>query len=320
MYPINLQKYLDKINISLRSIDELTNEQRQDYLKSIYKAHVMTFPYSNFELRKIARQHIVQRQSLSFFSYTSLLSDEHDSYCFQNALLLADALKQIGYEPEYCAARVLVGASINAPEILALPRTHLALIVTIGNERILLDPGLGSSAPRFPIVINGKDESIIQDCDEFKFHLADNVYVLEKKTSQGWFRIMQTDLEPISQEQVKKNLLQLERHPQTLAIRDMKTVVGVLTDNGRKNLYWDVQSNQLKFSNYEGNESTHQVVTSFKEGVDLLKQEFGIHHISVEALEQYCSATVLPKPIKPWTVEFPIDEHELKKLETNLTF
>lgn len=31
-------------------------------------------------------------------------------------------------------------------------------------------------------------------------------------------------------------------------------------------------------------------------------------------------STVLPTPIKPWTVNFPLDERELSEMETNLKF
>ncbi len=324
MYLIKLQKYLNKINRPYKNVNDLTDEQQKEYLYSIYNAHVKTFPYSNFELRRIAHQHILRRQSLSFFSYSSLLSDRHDGdgYCFQTALLLADALNQLGFKPEFCSARGLIGAAVNAPEVLSLPRTHFVLTLTLGNEQLFLDPGLASSSPRYPIVINGKDESIIQGCDEFKFYFfaEHEVYVLEKKTSQGWYRLLQTDLKPVNQKEVQNNLLKLERHPQPIIIRDKKTVVGILTDEGRKSIYWDEQSDQLKFSKYEGNNSIHELVPDFEAGCNLLKTEFGIHHVSAEMLKEYCSVATLPKPLKAWTIEFPIDDEELNRLDANLSF
>ncbi|CAM3133834.1 putative N-hydroxyarylamine O-acetyltransferase [Legionella steigerwaltii] len=314
---INLKHYLQTIKVDPIPTGA-AHEERINFLKTIYFAHVKTFPYTNFELRKISRQHPIQRNSLSFFSYKNLLTAEHGGYCMQTAGLLFDALSQLGYTVSFCAARVLLGANVNAPEVLQLPPTHLIVTVQIDDQKFLLDPGLGSSAPRFPILITGKDESIAQNEDEFKFYSIDDTYVLEKKTRQGWLRLMQTDLCPISQEKAAMNLLKLERHPALITIRDSKTVIGIITEHGRKSLVWDVQSKQLKFSKNEGDEYTQKIVTGFEEGYQMLVNEFGIDHISAETLETYCIETVLPQPIEPWTIDFPLDQLELEKMEKNL--
>ncbi|STY31081.1 putative N-hydroxyarylamine O-acetyltransferase [Legionella wadsworthii] len=315
---INLKTYLQKLKVTAPSLNEASVEEKLDFLKLIYAAHVQTIPYSNSELREISKQHLIQRSPLSFFSYPKLLSSETGGYCFQTAALLFDALTQLGYSVSLCTARVLLGAMPNAPEILRLPPTHLVLIVEITDRKILLDPGLGSSAPRFPIIVTGENEAIIQNDEAFKFYLSEDVYVLEKQTRQGWFRLMQTDLVPISLEKAAMNLLKLERFPEKLPIRDTKTVFGIITQHGRKALIWDAQSNQLKYSANQGEKHTQKVVT-FEEGHQILAQEFGIEHISAECLEVYCTE-LYPMPIKPWTIEFPLDAMEMKKLQENLNY
>ncbi|CAM2872252.1 arylamine N-acetyltransferase [Legionella anisa] len=317
MGKINLEDYLKKIKITVPSLTDASREDKIDFLRKIYFAHVQTFPYSNFELRKISKQHLIQRNSLSFFSYKDLLSSKDGGYCFQTAGLLFDALSQLGYSVSFCAARVLLGAIPNDPEILKLPPTHLILTVEIDDQKFLLDPGLGSSAPRFPVLITGKNESIAQNEDEFKFYPMGNIHVLEKKTRKGWFRLMQTDLSPISKDQAAMNLLKLERHPNNLAIRDAKTVIGIITEHGRKSLVWDAHSEQLKYSASEGAEVTERVLDNFEEGLQVLIEEFGIDS-SVETLKTYCTNT-LPLPIKPWTLHFPLDQFELNEMKKNLS-
>lgn len=318
MKKINLEHYLQKIKISAPSLTDASSDEKINFLKTLYFAHVQTFPYANFALREIARQHLIQRKSLSFFSYKNLLSSEHGGYCFQTAALLFDALSQLGYSVSFCAARVLLGALPNASEVLQLPPTHLVLTVQIEDQTFLLDPGLGSSAPRFPILITEKNESVMQNEDEFKFYPMDKIYVLEKKTRQGWLRLMQTDLLPISQEKAAMNLLKLERHPAVIGIRDAKTVIGIITEHGRKSLIWDAQSKQLKYSANEGEKYTQRILTDFAEGHQVLVDEFSIDHISTETLESYCMETLLPRPIKPWEIHFPLDQFELKEMEKNL--
>ncbi|HAT8173819.1 TPA: N-hydroxyarylamine O-acetyltransferase, partial [Legionella pneumophila] len=130
----------------------------------------------------------------------------------------------------------------------------------------------------------------------------------------------QTDLLPIDLKTVEMNLLKLERYPDTISIRDNKTVVGSITEHGRKSLVWDAQSNQLKFSKHEVDEVIQKTLTSFEEGVRILVKEFDIDHISAQELKIYCTETNLPQPIKRWTVDFPLDQTELKKMEENLIF
>ncbi|KTD05238.1 arylamine N-acetyltransferase family protein [Fluoribacter gormanii] len=318
MNKINLEEYLQKVKVIVPpSLGEAACEEKINFLNSIYLAHVKTFPYSNFELRKISKQHLLQRNSLSFFCYKNLLSEEPGGYCFQIAALLFDALSQLGYDVTFCAARVLLGATPNDHELLKLPPTHLVLTVQIDDQKFLLDPGLGSSAPRFPVPITGTNESISQNEDEYKFYSIDNVHVLEKKTRLGWFRLMQTDLVPISEKQAAMNLLKLGRHPAPIGIRDSKTVIGIITEHGRKSLIWDAQSKQLKYSANESTEYTQKTITSFAEGHQILATEFDIKHVSVEALEAYCTGSV-PLPIKPWTINFPLDHFELNEMEKNL--
>ncbi|KTD40191.1 arylamine N-acetyltransferase family protein [Legionella parisiensis] len=316
MGKINLEDYLKKIKIIVPSLTDASREDKIDFLRKIYSAHIRTFPYSNFELRKISKQHLIQRDSLSFFSYKELLSSQDGGYCFQTASLLSDALSQLGYTVSFCAARVLLGAKPNASEVLKMPPTHLILTVQIDDQKFLLDPGLGSSAPRLPILITGKNESIPQNEDEFKFYPIDTIHVLEKKTRKGWFLLMQTDLTPISQEKAAMNLLKLERHPEILVIRDAKTVIGIVTEHGRKSLVWDAQSKQLKYSASEGTEYTEKVLASFEEGHQVLVEEFDID-ISAKTLKTYCTDTI-PLPIKPWTIHFPLDQTELKEMQKNL--
>lgn len=308
---INLKSYLQKIKAEQKILINMSEEAKSEYLQNLYVAHVLTFPYSNFKLREIAVLHPVQRPSLSFFSYEGLLSGNQGGYCYQNTALLADALKQLGFEVAYCAAHILIGAQVNDKNVMAQPPTHVTLKVTVGSKEFLLDPGLGSSAPRFPILITGSDEVIQQQKERFRFRLDEDVYVLETESRGTWFTLLQTNLKPLSQKEVEFNLSKLGNYPLQLSIRDDKTVVGILTPAGRKTLFWNTRFTQLKYTS-----ETEEKIVSFEEASQLLKSEFGIKNVSAATLESYCKATVLPLPQKPWTIDFPIDEKGLLK---NLT-
>ncbi|MGQ3888489.1 arylamine N-acetyltransferase family protein [Legionella sp. CNM-1927-20] len=317
---ISLENYLQKINVSAKPLTSLPSTEKIKFLEEIYFAHLKAFPYENFELRSIAKQHLLKRNSLNFFSYGKLLSDNRGGYCYQTAMLLYDALTQIGFSIKPCIARILNGAPVNAPQILQLPATHMFLVVCIENQEFLLDPGLGASAPRQPLLITHSEQIVTQYPDQFKFYPIDDLYILERKINGEWMRLMQTDLQEASLKQLQCNLLKLERYPSILPIRDEKTLVGVITNEGRKSLIWDVSSNELKFSKQIGELYIKETLPNFESGQKKLVDEFNITYISVSALKDYCKETILPKPIRRWEINLPIEETEIESLEKNLSF
>ncbi|STX52623.1 putative N-hydroxyarylamine O-acetyltransferase [Legionella busanensis] len=317
---INLKNYFKKINVSEKPFVSLTNKEQLEFLEQIYFAHLKTFPYENFQLRVIAKQHLLKRQSLNFFSYDMLLTGNQGGYCCQTAMLLYDALTQIGFSVKPYIGRILNGAPVNDPKILELPPTHMLLVVRIENQEFFLDPGLGSSAPRQPILITNSEQLVSQYPDQYKLYPIGNFYVLERQIDGNWTRLLQTDLQEASIKQLQNNLLKLERHPSILPIRDEKTLVGIITNEGRKVLIWDVASNELKFSKQIGELYIKETLSDFKIGQRKLVDEFNIHYISVSALEDFCKKIILPKPIRPWEINLPIEETELASLEKNLNF
>lgn len=314
---MKLEHYLKKVNINLLPLPELSHDEKVKFLRQIYFAHVKTFPYSNFGLRELANQHPIQR-NLKFFSYNGLLKTKEGGYCYQSAALMFDALSQLGFAPQFHEAYILLGAPVNDPAVRTLPATHVLLTVNIDDKKFFLDPGLGASAPRFPILISAEEDIVEQDSDTYKLSQVDNVYVLQKKTSQGWFRLMQTDLVPLSRNRIEMNLLKLEQYPGKISIRDSRTLVGIITEHGRKSLMWEEQLKQIKFTQQEGNQPSGSNIVTAEEAIDVLAEHFNIHNITQEQLRFYCSPSSTPCPKRRWSVDLPLNESKLKAMENNL--
>ncbi|WP_419419388.1 arylamine N-acetyltransferase family protein [Legionella sp. D16C41] len=316
---INLERYLKKINITAKPLKNLSSTEQFNFLSEIYFSHLKCFPYENFELRAIAKQHLLQRKSLNFFSYDKLLLANQGGYCFQSAQLLADALTQLGFTVRPCAARVLNGAPVNDSNVLKLPATHMCLVATIAHEEFLLDPGLGSSAPRQPILIKDSQEVINQYPDQLKLYKEENLFILAKKTDK-WTTLIQSDLQAADEKHLKANLLGLERYPDILPIRDEKTLVGLITNEGRKSLLWNVTTNKFEFAKQCGEHYTKEIIPDYKEAYKKLVEEFNISYISVEALQNYCTDTRPLKMHRRWEINLPVDKTEIANLEKNLSF
>lgn len=318
LLPILLSNYFHKIELDLDSIRVLITTHPVEALNQIYHAHMMVFPYSSFELREAGLHHPVERASLTFFDHERVMT--RGGYCYQINNILYSALTQLGFSARFCEARSLLGKPVNDPSVLSLPISHVVLVVTIGGQDYLLEPAMGMKAPRFPILVSdSKDEIIVQYKDKFRIYKQDGVFVLEKMLKDSWITVMQTALEETSEEKLRLNLLRLERTLKPMPIRDAKILIALLTPKGSKSLYWDLDSNKLKFMQQEEDEFTQRILMDWTEACVLLDEEFNIKGITPEQLHAYCSESHWPHPKKAWTIDFPITSRDLEEMKSNLT-
>lgn len=323
MKEIELSTYLSKVGLNETNLRNLSPVER---LNAIYVAHILTFPYSNIKLRQQGSQHPLQR-NLYLADYKNVFSEPSGGYCYQLAALLKDILIKFEYQVDACEARVLMGAEVNATAILKLPPTHLVLNVTIEGQSYFLDPGLGSQAPRLPIVVRGNYEPVIQSPDEFRFYYLEQekLYVLERRTENGWLTLIQTNLSPLKQDKIESNLMKLVQHFPTLAIRDDSLFMGRILPQGRRSLFWFAATNQLKYTEKTTIGYEEKVLEDYDEAVQVVHDKFNIK-TTPEELKQSCTSNkdkkgflfFNHKPEHPWTVEFPLDKHTILSMRSKL--
>lgn len=317
----SLVKYLKKISVQKKSITELSEEDTLVYLQEIYFSHITTIPFQNFELREISQQHHLKRKNLSLFDSNNLLSTQQGGYCYQSARLLYDALKTLGFTVDCCVARILNGQAVNDSNVMELPATHAFLLVSIQGKQYIVDPGLGRAAPKKPILFieNAEASDIIcQEPYQFKFYRTEEgPFVLQKLKNNEFINILQTDMQPVTDEKLAYTLLQLENFPKTLPIRDQIVSVGIATATGSKSLHWDKQSKQFIFTEENHLISQTEEITCFKKATIKLMTEFNITHISADALKKYCSNTKKLLPENRWEINFPMDEKEKQSMRNN---
>ncbi len=311
-----IDKYFNQIDLVQIPVNTLSSEEKLIYLSKIYLKHHLKFAYSNFALRRISQQHPVQRESLALSSYQQLLSSHH-GYCLENGQLLFVILQSLGYEVHRCLARVLNGLRINSKELLSLPATHMILVVTIHGERFYLDPGLGPCSPRFPIRVDSNGEILKQQYDQFRFYFSEGIYVLERLQAGNWVQLIQTDLKQIDDKQFALTMLKLERFPNTIGIRDSKTVVGKITPNGSKTLFWDNLSNKITYSEEDNGEYKKEVLNN-DNPVHKLETDFALKGITKTMLQKMCTDSKFPVPNRRWSIGPDFSEKELEEMSLNL--
>jgi N-hydroxyarylamine O-acetyltransferase len=112
-------------------------------LAGLQRAHMASIPFENFDvlLGRPIRLDLAAVQA-------KLVDERRGGYCFEHATLFAAVLDAVGFAPIRHVARV----TLFAPRTES-PRTHMVLVVPLGTERFVVDPGFGALAARGPIAL-----------------------------------------------------------------------------------------------------------------------------------------------------------------------
>jgi N-hydroxyarylamine O-acetyltransferase len=124
--PIDLAAYFRRVDFSRRATTDL------ETLRAIHVAHATNIPFENIDV--LAGEPILlDLPSLE----AKLVRARRGGYCFEQNMLLAGVLEQIGFRVARLQARVRFGAR------RILPRTHMALEVEVDGRAWLADVGFG---------------------------------------------------------------------------------------------------------------------------------------------------------------------------------
>jgi N-hydroxyarylamine O-acetyltransferase len=149
-----LERYLQRIGLARPSAPTLSA------LHDILWGHLAAFPFENFDALlglpvTLAHEPLVEK----------LVDGQRGGYCFEQNILLGASLQALGYSVSLLAARGILGAT--GPR----PRTHLALLIELGDgRRRLVDAGFGRASLRSPLELEpgriqpvGRDEYRLVD-------------------------------------------------------------------------------------------------------------------------------------------------------------
>lgn len=100
---------------------------------------------------------------------TKIIYNKKGGYCYEINALFAMALTAIGFTWYFVAARPLMYTERR-------PKTHLVIIVQLGEKRYLCDTGFGGYGIRKPLEVY--EHEIWQDDEKFSLHWENNEYVV----------------------------------------------------------------------------------------------------------------------------------------------
>lgn len=130
-------------------------------LSSLHRAHALAIPFENLDIQ-MGRPIRLDLESLQ----RKLVAGARGGYCFEQNTLFLAVLRAAGFETIACEARVRPpGARAHV-----LPRTHMVLVVSLGERRWLCDVGFGGDGPVEPVPLDGEEVEQLGDlvrvCDE----------------------------------------------------------------------------------------------------------------------------------------------------------
>lgn len=175
---VDLDAYLRRIryNGNLRPTREV--------LEALHLAHATSIPYENLDvlLKRPIRLDLGSLQD-------KLVHAGRGGYCYEQNSLFAAVLRRIGFDVTTLAARVRYRTT------LALPRTHMTLLVRADGEDFLADVGFGSSGLLLPVPYNGSVE-FRQFAWSYRIIAEDSLRVLQLKRDGAWIDLYAFSLEP----------------------------------------------------------------------------------------------------------------------------
>ena len=135
---------VDQLDQYLSSIDhppQLPLSADVSCLYWLYRAHVTRFAYQNLDL--------YLGRPPADLSLPALLRTVPVSggLCYQHTELMLAVLERVGFRVSRVAAWVLLGRQYEED----MPVNHNILVVEVGQDRYICDPGLASATPRYSL-------------------------------------------------------------------------------------------------------------------------------------------------------------------------
>ncbi|MBB5462798.1 arylamine N-acetyltransferase [Paraburkholderia sp. Cpub6] len=182
-HTINLENYFTRIGYQGPRAATL------DVLRAIHRLHPAAIPFEN--LNPLTRRPV--RLELEAVE-RKLVTEKRGGYCFEQNILFAHVLMQLGFRVTPMLARVVWGRD---PGTIS-PRTHMVLRVDIDGDAWIADVGFGAVTLTAPLRLTA---GLAQPIPLGTFRLADagrdTVYLEVLAPDESWTRVYHVDLRAV---------------------------------------------------------------------------------------------------------------------------
>lgn len=155
-------------------------------LVKLMRAQLQSIPFENLDVQAGKVVSLVPEDIVNKIVYSG-----RGGYCYEVNGLFAMALTAIGFDYEIIGARPMFYPQRR-------PKSHMVLVVKIGDERWLCDTGFGSFGLRAPLGLHQLGEIIQQDNETFRLDKNErDEFVLQALVKGEWANQFGFDLYPL---------------------------------------------------------------------------------------------------------------------------
>ncbi|APA87282.1 arylamine N-acetyltransferase [Paraburkholderia sprentiae WSM5005] len=256
-HSVNLENYFARIGYQGPRAATL------DVLRTIHRLHPAAIPFEN--LHPLTRRPVrLDPAALE----RKLVTEKRGGYCFEQNILFANVLMQLGFKITPMLARVAWG---RAPGTIA-PRTHMVLRVDIDGDEWIADVGFGAVTLTAPLRLTA---GLAQAIPLGTFRLADaghdTVYLEVLAPDDSWARVYHVDLRAVEWVDYETSNWYTSTSP------DSKFVHNLLASRVLPELRVALFNDQYNERDAQGQIVKERRLASAAELADCLRERFGMN-------------------------------------------
>ncbi len=261
MNTFNLEKYFERIRFSG------TPEMSMHVLKTIHQLHPKHIPFENID----SYTGTVPSLDLDDI-FKKLVTDSRGGYCYEQNLLLKEALSTLGFHVELQLGRVVWRREENS----SAARSHLMLTADMEGQKYLVDCGFGTTTLTAPLLLNTEEPQQTPN-GLFKISQKEGVYLLWI-WKEKWLPIYRFALEKVEQADLEISNWYLSTHPESNFKKNL--VLSKVDEEAR----YTFSENVLNIRHEKGGKES-VLIKNNEELFVMLKDTFGLTENAVETLK-----------------------------------
>ncbi|MBB5419855.1 arylamine N-acetyltransferase [Paraburkholderia sp. CNPSo 3155] len=256
-HSVNLENYFARIGYQGPRAATL------DVLRAIHRLHPAAIPFEN--LNPLMRQPV--RLEIEAIE-RKLVTQKRGGYCFEQNILFANVLMQLGFRITPMLARVVWGRE---PGTIS-PRTHMVLRVDLDGDEWIADVGFGGVTLTAPLRLTA---GLAQPIPLGTFRLADaghdTVYLEVLAPDESWTRVYHVDLRAVEWVDYEISNWYTSTSP------DSKFVNNLLACRVLPELRLALLNDQFNERDAQGQIVNERRLASAAELADCLRERFGLN-------------------------------------------
>lgn len=251
--PINPSAYFARIGY------EGAVDPTPQTMAALTRRHAQSIPFENIDA------YLGRRVSLDVATVVDkLVHARRGGWCFEQNLLLGEALRTLGFDVTDLAARVLWGRDADA----ITPRTHRALMVRAADRVWLADVGFGGQTMTGILDMQRTDAQQV-DHDHFMLQRQGDERLLSVRIRDEWLPMYRFDLQPQLPVDFEAANFQLCQDPASHFTQVL--IASLAAPDGRHAL----RGRELAFHDHAGN-TTRRELRDATEFLEVLREVFGL--------------------------------------------